>query len=78
MVYTKLLTQPSFLGSFSFKSDRLFLILFIYGVFIEFTQLFIPGRYCDWKDVLADVIGIFCGLASFLLFSTVKHKDKET
>ncbi|WP_457569029.1 VanZ family protein [Desulfurobacterium sp.] len=52
----------SFLGSFSFKMGRLFLMLFIYGIFIEFTQFFIPGRYCDWKDVVADVVGILTGL----------------
>ncbi|WP_456395531.1 VanZ family protein [Desulfurobacterium sp.] len=67
----------SFLGSFSFEVGRLFLMLLIYGIFIEITQIFIPGRYCDWKDVFADIIGIFFGLISFLLFSTVKHKGNK-
>ncbi|WP_022847735.1 VanZ family protein [Desulfurobacterium sp.] len=68
------------LGSFWIDRARLFLLLFSYGVFIELTQLFVPGRCCDWKDVVADTIGIAAG---FLLFSAASSllclvgKDKK-
>lgn len=36
--------------------------LIVYGVAIELVQLFVPGRSASVWDVLADVIGIACGL----------------
>jgi len=32
-----------------------------YGLLDEIHQLFIPGRYCDLADWLADMVGILCG-----------------
>ena len=37
-------------------------ILLVYGVFIEFSQIFAINRFADIKDVIADVIGAFIGL----------------
>jgi VanZ family protein len=39
-----------------------FLTIFGYGIIDETHQLFIPGRYCDWKDLTADVIGGLVGI----------------
>ncbi len=38
------------------------LILIGYGVFIEFSQYFLPTRSADYEDVVADLIGSFIGL----------------
>ncbi len=39
-----------------------FLLLVIYAVFIEFSQLFTPNRSAEVLDIVADVIGIGVGL----------------
>lgn len=41
---------------------KMFLLLCIYALFIEFSQLFTPNRSAELLDVLADVIGIGVGL----------------
>ena len=39
-----------------------FLLLVGYGTFIEFSQLYAINRCGDFKDVLADTVGVFIGL----------------
>jgi VanZ family protein len=39
------------------------LALFLLGALLEFAQHFIPGRTCDWHDLLAGACGLFTGLA---------------
>jgi VanZ family protein len=51
----------------SFPASRaslpvLALALLGYGGLIEVVQLFVPGRSSEWSDLLADSIGIACGL----------------
>jgi len=55
----------SFLGKFLYKNVFLFLGLLFYGVFIELSQLFVPGRSCEFYDVVADCIGITVGILAF-------------
>jgi len=38
------------------------LALLAYGGAIEVIQLFVPGRSCEWGDLLADAIGISLGV----------------
>lgn len=45
-------------------------ILFLSGALDEFHQLFVPGRYASFWDVLLDTAG---GLAGMLLFGAVYH-----
>lgn len=35
--------------------------LFLFGAVIEVVQLFVPGRDCEWEDLLADSVGIAIG-----------------
>lgn len=42
---------------FSPKLKTAFLILFIYGFFIEVVQHFLPNRVFDLMDILVDMIG---------------------
>jgi VanZ family protein len=37
--------------------------LFLLGGALEFSQLFSPGRSCDWHDLLANSCGILAGAA---------------
>jgi len=48
----------------------LFALLFIlaYGAVDELHQLFVPGRYCDFYDWLADSSGGIFGIGIVLLF----------
>ena len=48
--------------AYSITWFQTFLLLFIYAVFIEFSQFFTPNRSVELLDVVADVIGIGIGL----------------
>ena len=39
------------------------IVVVIYAFFDEVHQLFIPGRYFDWYDLLSNILGLICGLA---------------
>ncbi|KAB2840209.1 MAG: hypothetical protein F9K45_09235 [Melioribacteraceae bacterium] len=54
------------------KSNQFYAIVIscLYGVFDELHQYFIPGRYCDILDLLANFAGIF--IASYLVSSFIK------
>lgn len=43
------------------------LIVVLYALFDELHQLFIPGRYCELIDLLADVIGGLLGVLFFYI-----------
>jgi VanZ family protein len=51
------------------------------GIFIGLTdelhQKFVPGRQCDWKDWIADIIGILTGLIIYLVFEKQKYQKNE-
>lgn len=52
------------------RSQRLWmLVLLAYGGGIEILQLYVPGRSCEWGDLLADAVGITVG-ASLGIFIT--------
>ncbi len=50
---------------FNLNKKKIFLIGFIFGIFIEFIQYFIPYRSCDMKDVIADATGL---LIAYFIF----------
>jgi VanZ family protein len=64
-------------------SSRAFLFTFIfilaYGAIDELHQLFVPGRFCDLYDWLADSIGGLIGIGLVYLFlrSHLKFKKRE-
>jgi VanZ family protein len=43
------------------------LIVAAYGVFDEFTQQFVPNRFSDVRDWMADMLGAGIGIASFAI-----------
>lgn len=53
-----------------------FMITLFYGLIDEVHQIFIPGRYFDWMDLLADVIGSLIGifLAKIIISNNSKNK----
>jgi VanZ family protein len=40
-----------------------FLGLVVFGVFLEFLQALVPGRFAGADDALANTLGVFFGLA---------------
>ncbi|SNR88191.1 VanZ family protein [Desulfurobacterium atlanticum] len=62
----------SFLGKFLYKNVYIFLGLLFYGILIEISQLFVPGRSCEFNDVVADCIGISLGILVFSFFRKEK------
>jgi VanZ family protein len=57
----------AFVATLGFRQHRLHrryvaLGLVAYGAAIEIAQLFVPGRSCEWGDLLADCVGIAVGM----------------
>lgn len=48
---------------------------FFIGAVDELRQSLFPGRQCDWKDWLADIIGVTVGLALFWLLYLKKGQN---
>ncbi|RMF60735.1 MAG: hypothetical protein D6748_03375 [Calditrichaeota bacterium] len=44
----------------------------LYGLSDEFHQYFVPGRYSEWMDVLADSIGIILGVSAFKVYISLR------
>ncbi len=51
-----------------FNLNHACLLGILYGLSDEIHQIFVPGRYFDLADLLADGFGVFLGCASYLLF----------
>ena len=60
------------------KLPWLFTILLValYAAFDELHQLFIPGRMCDIKDWIADMIGVTIGVMSMALLIYLFDKKR--
>ncbi len=46
-------------------------IMLAYGVLIEGVQAFIPNRYCSWRDIVADSIGIALALMGLYVIKKI-------
>jgi VanZ family protein len=59
------LTLAGCLGFRGARRGTLWVLLGVFGLgcAIELVQLFVPGRSCEWQDLLADSAGIGLGLA---------------
>ncbi len=69
MIFALLLMRAMVAGNperIAYASKRTLYYGIAYAIFDEVHQLFIPGRYGDIGDGLADVLGILCGLMLFL------------
>lgn len=62
--------QKSF---FSHKKSYIFVIAFVslYGLGIEFIQGFLPNRYFEVPDIIANIMGSFVGVVFYPLVSSV-------
>ena len=54
-----------------------FFLLFVYAVFIEFSQFFTPNRSAELLDVVADVIGISIGLLFYPFIQKLIMSDTK-
>lgn len=46
----------------------------LHGLVMEGVQLVIPDRYCDWVDMLANLLGVTVGWAAFTIISAKPGK----
>lgn len=55
------------------------IIGFTYGAFDEIHQYFIPGRFCEFLDWIANAVGVLFGVFSvqFLFKIEERHKKKS-
>lgn len=64
---------------FNFLSSNYILATIIiasfYGLVDEIHQLFIPGRYCELYDWLANFVGVIAG--TFFIYLFLKGKEKR-
>ena len=49
------------------------ILMLLYGIWIEVTQLFLVDRYAEVMDIVADVVGIFIGTVLFFIYSSKLH-----
>lgn len=63
-----------------FKNISFYLIIpIIYGIIIEFLQLFVKSRSMELLDISFNIIGVFIGLLFYVLFlSLLKNYKKWT
>lgn len=67
-----LLARLFFYGHlFSMKKSLLLSVLF--GITDEFHQFFIPGRHCEFADILVNTAGSFAALGSLHLLLSAKN-----
>ncbi|NQT23923.1 VanZ family protein [candidate division KSB1 bacterium] len=63
-------------SAFSFSTSTLWklsaLIGIVYAGLDEIHQYFVPGRYADWGDLVADIVGIFLGIVAFRVWMRYK------
>jgi len=48
--------------------------LLLYALFIEIVQYFLPTRCADWRDVVADGVGIFLALIILGIYNKITTK----
>ncbi len=62
-----------------FSAAFTLLIVSIYGLFDEIHQIFIPGRYFEWLDFLADLIGGIVGIAisQWIISISLRNNENE-
>lgn len=51
------------LGANTWRRVLALVALLAYGGLIEVAQLFVPGRFGEWADLLADAVGLAVGAA---------------
>lgn len=67
------------LKGFNLKKNFItaFLIAVIYAIFDEIHQYFVPGRACQFRDVMIDSCGAIFGICVVLIFYTIAKKLKN-
>jgi VanZ family protein len=44
------------------QTVRIIVVLLFYGLLMEFVQIFLPAHTADWKDFIADIVGLVPGI----------------
>lgn len=60
------------------KFTAAFLIAVLYAVSDEIHQYFVPGRACEFRDVVIDSCGALFGIIVVVVFNIIKNKLKKS
>ncbi len=75
------LTLQIMITTYGFRRRIRFVYALLLGVCVslvdEFMQIFVPGRYCDLKDVVCDFLGIFTVAFLFLWIGRGRARKKQ-
>ena len=55
-------------------TTEVFVIVAFYGMLDELTQSFVPGRFAEVLDWVADAVGALLGIGLFAVFSSMVHR----
>ncbi|MGN1033673.1 MAG: VanZ family protein [Intestinibacter sp.] len=71
--------ECSYFKRFNFKNKftAAFLISVLYAVSDEIHQYFVPGRACEFRDMVIDSCGVLFGIIVVLIFNIIKAKFKK-
>jgi VanZ family protein len=70
----------AFIPTFGLRPVAVFLCLFgteLTGIALEFAQAFIPGRSCDYRDVLANSFGLLSGTVAALVIRSRLNRARQ-
>ncbi|MGM9532739.1 VanZ family protein [Intestinibacter sp.] len=60
------------------KFTAAFLISVLYAASDEIHQYFVPGRSCEFRDVVIDSCGVLFGITVVVVFNIIKNKLKKS
>ena len=55
-----------------------FILGTLYGFSDELHQYFVPGRFSDWRDAVADAVGVALGGFGFIKFEQQQRNRQPT
>ena len=72
--------ECSYFNRFNLKNKftAAFLISVLYAVSDEIHQYFVPGRACEFRDVVIDSCGVLFGITVVVVFNIIKNKFKKS
>ena len=73
--FTEYLILGILIYNYSLKLDLSTLICLLYAISDEIHQIFTPGRSCQIKDVIIDLLGAICGILIIYLYNKRKTRN---
>ena len=71
--------ECSYFKGVNFKNRFItaFLVSVLYAISDEIHQYFVPGRACEFRDMVIDSCGVLFGITVVVIFNIIKNKLKK-